>query len=120
VEGMAELMRIKEEYAPADQAADIYFNFGYIQAKVVHQLLEKAVEQGDLSREGIVSALENLGTLSSDDLSGDYVYGPAEERVPPTKSSIFKVDAESETGLSLVEGAQGIEAPFAKDFEFAG
>lgn len=116
-EGMAELVRIKDTYAP-DQQPDIYFNFGYIQAKAVHQLLEKAVEQGDLSREGILSALENLGTLTYGGLSGDYEYGPADERVPPTTSTIFKVDPTSPTGISAVEGAEGIEAPFAKDFEF--
>lgn len=118
VPGMAELVRIKDTYAP-DQQPDVYFNFGYIQAKVVHALLEKAVENGDLSHEGILAASEELGTVSFDDLSGDYVYGTAEERVPPTKSSIFKVDPESPTGLSLVDGARDIEAPFAKDFEFA-
>lgn len=115
VEGMAELIRIKEKYAP-DQAADVYFNFGYLQAKAVTALLEKAVELGDLSRDGILEASEELGTLSFDGLSGDYTYGPADDRVPPTKSSIFKVDPASPTGLTLVEG--DIEADFAGDFEF--
>jgi len=119
VEGMAELIRIKDTYAP-DQEADVYFNFGYIQAKAVTALLEKAVELGDLSHEGILAASEELGTVSFDGLLGDYTYGPADERVPPTTSSIFMVDPESPTGLTLVEGAQDIEADFAKDFEFAG
>lgn len=115
VEGMAELIRIQEKYG-AGQAPDVYFNFGYLQAKAVVALLEKAVELGDLSHEGLLDASEQLGTLSFDGLSGDYTYGPAEDRVPPTKSSIFKVDTSSPTGLTLVEG--DIEADFAKDFEF--
>jgi ABC-type branched-subunit amino acid transport system substrate-binding protein len=119
VPGMAELMRIKDTYAP-DQQPDVYFNFGYLQAKAVHALLEKAVELGDLGREGILTALEELGTLDFGQLSGDYTYGPADERVPPTSSTIFKVDPEAPTGLSVLDGAQGIEAPFTKDFEFAG
>lgn len=119
VPGMADLLRIKETYAPADQPADVYFNFGYLQGIAVTALLEKAVELGDLSHDGILNALEELGTVSFDGLSGDYTYGPAADRVPPTKSSIFKVDPASPTGLSLVEGAGDIEAPFAKDFEFA-
>jgi len=117
VPGMVELMRIKDTYAPT-QAPDVYFNFGYLQAKAVHALLEKAVELGDLSREGILAALEDLGTLSFDGLSGDYEYGPAEDRVPPTRSTIFKVDPANPTGLSVLDGAADIEAPFAKDFEF--
>ena len=116
VPGMSELLRIKEEYGPADQAADVYFNFGYLQAMAVTNLLEKAVDLGDLSHEGILNALNELGTVSYEGLSGDYTYGPPEDRVPPTTSSIFKVDPASPTGLTLVEG--GIEAPFAKDFEF--
>ena len=115
VKGMSELLRIKDKYAPG-QAADVYFNFGYIQAKAVTALLEKAVELGDLSHEGILKASEELGTVSFDGLSGDYEYGKAEDRVPPTKSSIFKVDPASPTGLTLVEG--DIEADSAKDFEF--
>lgn len=117
VPGMAELIRIKDTYAP-DQAPDVYFNFGYLQGMAVTALLEKAVELGDLSRDGIQNALEQLGTVSFDGLSGDYTYGPPEDRVPPVKSSIFKVDPASPTGLSLVDGAGDIEAPFAKDFEF--
>jgi ABC-type branched-subunit amino acid transport system substrate-binding protein len=115
VKGMSELLRIKDTYAP-DQAPDVYFNFGYLQAKAVAALLEKAVELGDLSHEGILKASEELGTLSFDGLSGDYTYGEADDRVPPTKSSIFKVDPASPTGLTLVKG--DIEADFAKDFEF--
>lgn len=118
VPGMAELVRIKDTYAP-DQTPDVYFNFGYLQGMAVTALLEKAVELGDLSHDGILKALEELGTVSFDGLTGDYTYGPPEDRVPPTKSSIFKVDPASPTGLSLVEGAGGIEAPYAKDFEFA-
>ena len=117
VPGMAELVRIKDTYAP-DQQPDVYFNFGYVQAKAVTALLEKAVEMGDLSHDGILKALENLGTVTFDGLLGDYVYGPVDDRVPPTTSSIFKVDPASPTGLSLVEGAYQVEAPFAKDFEF--
>lgn len=116
VKGMAELIRIKEKYAPT-QAADVYFNFGYIEAKSVHALLEKAVELGDLSHAGILKASEELGKVSFDGLTGDYTYGKADDRVPPRKSTIFKVDPASPTGLTAV--AQDIEAPFVKDYEYA-
>ena len=116
VPGMAELLRIKDTYAP-DQAPDVYFNFGYLQAQAVTALLEKAVELGDLSHDGILTALEELGTVSFGGLSGDYTYGPAEEREPSRESAIFKVDPASPTGLTLVEG--GLHADFVDDFEFA-
>jgi hypothetical protein len=113
---MADLLRIKDTYAP-DQAPDIYFNFGYNQALVVTALLEKAVALGDLSHDGILAALKELGTVSYGGLLGDYTYG--ETRTPPTTSTMFKVDPGSPTGLTALEGAIAIEAPFAKDFEFA-
>ena len=116
VEGMAELLRIKDTYAP-DQQPDVYFNFGYLQAQAVTALLEKAVELGDLSHDGVLAALEELGTVSFGGLSGDYTYGPAEEREPSRQSAIFKVDPASPTGLTLVEGE--IQADFAEDYEFA-
>lgn len=115
VPGMADLVRIKDTYAP-DQAPDIYFNFGYIQAKAMVQVLEKAVELGDLSREGILAAMAAVDTLTFDGLSGDYTYGPAEDRVPPTVTSIFRVDTNIATGLGLVE--RDYEADYVSDFEF--
>jgi ABC-type branched-subunit amino acid transport system substrate-binding protein len=116
VPGMAELVRIKDTYAP-QQAPDVYFNFGYLQSVAVTALLEKAVELGDLSHEGILEALEQLEEVDFGGLSGTYQYGAAEDRVPPIKSTIFSIDPTKPTGLSLVE--KDIEAPFAKDFEFA-
>jgi ABC-type branched-subunit amino acid transport system substrate-binding protein len=115
VPGMADLVRIQETYAP-DQPPDIYFTFGYMQAKAMHQVLETAVARGDLSRQGMLAALESVGTLTFDGLSGDYVYGAVEERVPPVVSSIFRPDPDAPMGLVLVE--RDYEAPYAADYEF--
>lgn len=115
VKGMSELIRIQKKYAPT-QTPDVYFNFGYLQGIAVTALLEKAVALGDLSHAGIMKALDELGTVSFGGLSGDYKYGPPADRVPPIKSSIFKVDPASPTGLTLVKG--DLVAPFAKDFKF--
>ena len=51
-------------------------------------LLEKAVELGDLAHEGLLQGSEELGTVSFDGLTGDYEYGAADERVPPTTTTI--------------------------------
>ena len=118
VPGMANLITVREEYAP-DVPPDIYFSFGYVEAFATVKLLEKAVELGDLSREGLATALEELGTVDFEGLTGNYTYGPPGDRVPPLKSSIFKPNADGATyptGLELV--AQDIEADSAKDYEF--
>jgi ABC-type branched-subunit amino acid transport system substrate-binding protein len=118
VPGMANVIQIREEYAP-DVPPDIYFNFGVVQAIAAVALLEKAVELGDLSRDGLANALEALGTVSFDGLAGDWTYGAPDDRVPPIKSTIFKPNGDKAafpTGLEVVE--QDYEADSAGDYEF--
>lgn len=114
VDGMAELVRIQETYS--DQEPDGYFNFGYNESRAVHQVLEQAVEMGDLSREGILAALESIDEFTFDGLMGDYQWGPAEDRDPPRANSIFRPNPDQPIGLELV--VEFHEAPYAADFEF--
>jgi len=115
IAGMSELLRIQETYAP-DQVPDVYFNFGYLESKAVHQVLEAAVEAGDLSREGIIEAMNSIGELDFEGLFGTYGWGAPEDRDPPRASSIFKPNPDKAIGLELV--IEEHEAPFAADFEF--
>lgn len=115
VPGMQDLVARVEEFKP-DQDPDYYFSFGYSQGVAMTALLEKAVELGDLSREGLMRASEELGTVSFDGLGGDYQYGPAEQRNPPRVSTIFEVDPEKPFGLSTLE--YQYESDAAGEFEF--
>jgi ABC-type branched-subunit amino acid transport system substrate-binding protein len=115
VPGMSELIRIQEEYTP-DQVPDTYFNFGYLESSAVHQVLEAAVDQGDLSREGIVEAMNSLDSLEFEGLYGEYAWGAPEDRDPPRANTVMKVNADKPIGLELV--VEEHEAPFAADFEF--
>ena len=102
VAGMAQMIEHQEAYAP-DQTPDIFFVFGYAQAKAVHQILEKAYDDGDMSRAGLKNALETLGLVEFDGLFGDYTYGPPADRVTPKETTIYKFNAEKATGLEKVE-----------------
>jgi ABC-type branched-subunit amino acid transport system substrate-binding protein len=115
VEGMVEMTDAMAEFAP-DQVPDPYFAFGYNQAKAIAQVLEAAVENGDLSHEGIVEAMNGLDELTFGDLLGDYEWGPPEDRNPPRTSTIFRVDIASATGLTAEAVEYTTEA--AKAFEF--
>jgi ABC-type branched-subunit amino acid transport system substrate-binding protein len=115
VPGMSELLRIQETYAPG-QEPDIYFNFGYNEAKAVHQVLEQAVEMGDLSHDGIVEAMNSIDALEFDGLLGEYGWGAPDDRNPPRANSIFEVDPNKPIGLGLIVAEH--QAPFAEDFEF--
>ncbi|HEV3002728.1 MAG TPA: ABC transporter substrate-binding protein [Solirubrobacteraceae bacterium] len=115
VPGMAEMIKNIQELRPK-QEPDYYFSFGYNQARAMTAVLEKAVELGDLSREGILEASRQLGTVSFEGLAGDYRYGPAEERNPPRTSTIFEVDPKKPFGLARKEYQYESEA--AKAYEF--
>src|ERR687897_2305499 len=115
VPGMSELLRIQETYAPR-QEPDIYFNFGYVESAAVHQVLEQAVEMGDLSHDGIIEAMNSLDQLEFEGLFGEYGWGEPDDRNPPRANSIFEVDPSKPIGLGLVVAEH--QAPFAEAFEF--
>jgi len=115
VEGMTALVDRVEEFKP-DQDPDYYFSFGYLQGQAMTALLEKAVELGDVSKEGLMKASEELGSVSFDGLSGDYEYGPAESRNPPRTTTIYEVDPDKPFGLGTLE--YQYESDAAKEYEF--
>jgi ABC-type branched-subunit amino acid transport system substrate-binding protein len=114
VTGMAQMLEDIEKYAPT-QEANIYFAFGYAQAWAAVQVLEKAVEQGDLSPAGIVAAAEDVENLTFGDLVGDYTYGPVEDRNPPRGNTVFRVDPSVEGFLASVET---LTSRVAEDYTF--
>lgn len=90
VAGMKELLAAVEKHAP-DTEPDFYFAFGYMQAKAMSQVLAKAIADNDLSREGILNAMNNVGTLTFDGLVADEPYGEVDKREPSRQSTMFKV-----------------------------
>jgi ABC-type branched-subunit amino acid transport system substrate-binding protein len=112
VSGMAQLLEDVKAYFP-DQAPDLYFLFGYAQAWSMAQILEKAVENGDLSRKGIIAAMNEVGTLDTGGLLSDYEYGGPDDRVFPRAGRIFSVDAT--VGLKAKTDLRTSDA--AKEFE---
>lgn len=97
-------------------APDQYFLFGYQAARAVTAVLERAVERGDLSRKGIVAAMNSLEKLSFGGAFGDYRWGPPAKRNPPRTSSIFKVDPTKPYALDLL--AKDHASAAAKAFTF--
>lgn len=77
---------------------------GYVNALYTSEVLAQAIENGDLSREGIVQAVSEF-EVWPDELGlvgGDIVFGAsADERILPHKVSMFRVDADVPTGLRL-------------------
>lgn len=112
---MTAMVERVEKYKP-DQAPSYYFTFGYIQAWATHQVLEEAVANGDLSRDGILAAMNGLDELSFGDLGPSYGYGAPEDRDPPRFTTIFEVDVEKPFALGAL--APNITSSAAEAFEF--
>jgi ABC-type branched-subunit amino acid transport system substrate-binding protein len=99
--GMKQLVADQKQYAP-DQPPSIYFALAYSQGKVVEEILRKAIASGDLTREGILAAKENLGEVDLGGITPAVTYTP--EGGPPSRVSLItEIDPKVPGFLSVVE-----------------
>ena len=92
---------------------------GYFQSVAVHALLDKAVELGDLSRDGIAAAMAQLGEVDNAGLAAEnYVYGLPADRVPTSAVRIFKFDAEQPP--NFLNEIQVYDSPLNDSFDLVG
>jgi ABC-type branched-subunit amino acid transport system substrate-binding protein len=115
-QGQADLLAALEKYAP-DATPDWYMNVGWVQARATHQVLEEAVARGDLSREGLVEAMNGLTTITADGIFGDYGWGAPEDREPPRTSTIYGVDIDG-SPIGMTPVAEGYTSDAATSFTF--
>jgi hypothetical protein len=81
----------------------------------VAALLEQAVASGELGRDGVLKALESMGTVSAGGW-GTYQYGPVATREPPRANTIFRVNPAAPFGLEVE--ARNVEQPAAVTCRF--
>jgi ABC-type branched-subunit amino acid transport system substrate-binding protein len=98
--GMAELLNNLQKYA-VGQSPDVYFQWGYTIARIDAAILQKAFANNDLTRDGMVKALESLNHVDLGGLYPPVTYGslPGNQRVPTRDSTINAVDHTQPTGL---------------------
>lgn len=116
VPGMRRMLADIRAHRP-DQSPDHYFTYGYGQAILVAAFLEKAVELGDLSRDGLLEAQRQLGTVDFGGLFGSYTYGDPAKRNPSRATSIFKVNPAVPGAIEAVKVNFTSEAAKAFSFE---
>ena len=115
-EGMKLMLDNIAKFAPT-QTPDYYFTFGYTQARIIHEVLEKAVADGDLTREGVVKAFESLRNVDMGGLLPNISYGSkCEDKIPSNSSTIWAVDPKAPVGLTRV--APKVESSIIADFPF--
>ncbi|HEY5349183.1 MAG TPA: ABC transporter substrate-binding protein [Candidatus Lustribacter sp.] len=110
---MKRFLSLQHRFAP-QQAPNIETIVGYNQGRAVTDVLEQAVKMGDLSRQGILKAMNSLPVIRFDGLVGDYQYGAPEHRNPPRVTSIFKIQPGTPLGLHALR--TNFSTPAGKDF----
>jgi hypothetical protein len=110
--GMAKFLSDTQTYG-SGQIPDYYYMYGYGLAKVEAAILKKAIESGDLSRQGILNAKLNLGAVDFGGIIPSLTYtpqlGPADRQtdiaqVDPTSPGFLKIVKpyfESSAAMSL-------------------
>ena len=109
VPGMKKFMDDIRKYAPQEigtpNPAAVW---GWVQARSIIALLEKAVANNDLSKAGIKSAMASLGKLDTEGIFPNWNYVEPAKRVGPAASNISGVDISVPGGLifkKVVESA---------------
>ena len=97
--GMAQMLNDVAKYAP-DQKPDGFFQFGYTESKITYDILKKALDNNDITRDGLLTAFESLKSVDLGGLLPPVTYGSSpNERVPTRDSIIFAIDPTQPTGV---------------------
>lgn len=92
VPGMAQMLQDVAKYFP-NQKPDGYFEFGYAESEITYAILKKALDNKNITRDGMFSAFESLKTVSLGGLYPPVTYGSSpNERVPTRDSIIYQID----------------------------
>ena len=80
------------KYFP-NQKPDGYFEFGYVESEITYAILKKALDNKNITRDGMFSAFESLKTVNLGGLYPPVTYGSSpNERVPTRDSIIYQID----------------------------
>jgi ABC-type branched-subunit amino acid transport system substrate-binding protein len=115
VPGMSQFLAIQKQYDPT-QVPDGYYMYGYCMAEMEAKLLAKAIASKNLTRTGLLSAKEHLGTVSFGGLIPTATYTPANGPAD-RETDIGEVDLTSAGFLKIIEPY--FESPAASSMTFA-
>jgi ABC-type branched-subunit amino acid transport system substrate-binding protein len=84
--GMKQLVADHDQYS-AKLPPSVYFTWAYAQGEVQAAILRKAIQSSNLTREGILTAKQNLGTVELGGIAPNVSYAP--QPGPPTRKSLI-------------------------------
>lgn len=104
VPGMAQMLKDVAKYAP-DQKPDGYFEFGYTESEITYAILKKALDNNDITRDGLFTAFESLKNVDLRGLLPPVTFGSSpNERVPTRDSVVFAIDPTQPAGVKALSG----------------
>jgi ABC-type branched-subunit amino acid transport system substrate-binding protein len=99
VPAMAQMLQDVAKYFP-QQKPDGYFEFGYAESEITYAIIKKALDNGDITRDGLFKAFESLQTIDMGGLLPPAHYGSSpDQRVPTRDSVVYQVDATQPAGV---------------------
>ena len=116
VPGMKEMLDAVSKYAPT-QKPDGFFEFGYTESKITYAILKKAIENNDLTRDGVFNAFQSLKNVDLGGLLPPVNYGSSpNERVPSRDSVVYAIDPTQPTSIRSLSGDFTGDAAKASQF----
>jgi hypothetical protein len=92
------------KYAP-DQKPDGFFEFGYAESKITYAILKKALDNKDVTRDGLLTAFESLKNVDLGGLLPPVTYGASgNDRVPTRDSTVYIIDPSQPTKIRDLSG----------------
>lgn len=105
-----------EEAYPDEIPTQGGFMFGYAQSQITHAVLERACENQDLTREGLVEALHQVSDLDTEGMVAGTLDYTDPARPPSTTVYVSKADRAVPGGLTVV--GEPMQSEAAADYEF--
>lgn len=104
VPGMVEMLSAVQKYMPS-QKPDGFFEFGYTISKVTAAIIKKALDNHDVTRDGLLNAFNTLGDVDVGGLYPTLHFGTsASTRVPSRDSSVYLIDSSQPTAIKDISG----------------
>ena len=102
--GMQQMLSDVSKYAP-DQKPDGFFEFGYAESKITYAILKKALDNKDVTRDGLLTAFESLKNVDLGGLLPPVTYGASgNDRVPTRDSTVYIIDPSQPTKIRDLSG----------------
>lgn len=115
--GTQEFTALVQELRP-DAPALNYYNEGYVEAKILHEVLLRAYDNGDMTRAGVLAAAKSLENVEFDGLAPAETYVGSPNEQLQRLTVMQRPDPEAPAFSSTID--PGYTADIVADFNFEG